>query len=109
MKPHDVAQIGQQLRVKVYEVSETHGFYASLKQLTERVVPELGSVHRGIVQSVVSFGVFVELSSGATGLVRDGHGLAVGDELDVEVTSLEKFEFRRPSKAPSPPRGEGLG
>jgi len=96
--PHDFAKVGDQLRVKVSAVTET-GFYASLKALYPAGDPfadvtlyNLGVRHTGRVHLVRPFGVFVELETGAIGLIASAilpRELRVGEEVQVEVLAFD--------------------
>ncbi len=98
-QPADFARPGQQLHVKVYGLTEQR-FYASLKALDARGSPYddpalhvPGAIHRGRIRAVVSYGLVIELSNRAEGVVMvdaSTHDRAVGNEVEVEI--LTGFE-----------------
>ena len=98
VRPSAYARVGETIDVFVYAVTET-GFHASLKALDPAGDPfrdlsvyEVGTVHRGTVRSVASWGVFVLLESGAVGRIatdQGSFGLSPGDRVQVAIVSFD--------------------
>ncbi len=81
-------------------------------------VPEIGEVYKGIIKSIVAFGMFVEILPGKEGLVHiseiewrrlekvEDSGLKVGDEIEVKLLNIDdktgKLKLSRKALLPKP-------
>ena len=111
-KPKEIVSVGDELDLKVIELDPTEKRISlSLKAMQPDLwveVPEkyeVGSVVRGRIVNLTSFGAFAELEEGIEGLIhiseladprpkRSEEIVSVGEELDVKIIRLDK-ETRR--------------
>ncbi|WP_204122435.1 30S ribosomal protein S1 [Lacticaseibacillus mingshuiensis] len=111
-KPSDVLKVGQDVKVKVLAVDEDRdrislSIKATLPQPWDNIETEApeGSVLKGTVKRLTSFGAFVEVFPGVEGLVhisqishehieKPQDVLAEGQEIDVKVLSVDPTQHR---------------
>ncbi len=67
---NDHLRLGQLIKVKVVKIKDGRKVYLSMKALVERMQPVLGKVYEGNVTAITSFGAYVRLPHGRTGLLR---------------------------------------
>ncbi len=111
--PTEVLSVAQTIRVKVIHFDkEKQRISLGMKQLTEspwekaQSLYAVGTRHKGHVTNVTDYGAFVELEDGIEGLVHvsemswtkknvyPGKIVAVGEEVEVEVLSIEPEKHR---------------
>ena len=108
-KVEDLLHIGQQIRVQVLKVDKTLGKISlSMKNLAPHPWDNfderfpIGLITRGIVVSIVDYGVFVEIEPGIAGLLHSSEyawnnsaallkkEIKKGQEIEVKIISVDK-------------------
>jgi small subunit ribosomal protein S1 len=104
--PKEFHAVGDRLKVRVLGVDEKTGkLNLSIKQLSDdpwKVIADkyqIGTTVEGTVSRVEPFGVFVNVETGIDGLIHsskleDGHSLTKGDQITVNVESVDPDQRR---------------